>query len=111
MRKLSGRLLITLVLLAVATSAAWTPAHARSRDGTRWVRSHATASVVIGSRPGMRPASGEPDSGAQKTPPTVTGRSGLAGDFDASVVGQPGGASNWFRGISMIWMARYLGVS
>ena len=106
MSKSSSRLLITLVLLAVATCAAWTNADARSSQGARWVRSHVAASVV--SRPGARPASGEPDGGASKDPPLVVGRSGI-------VVAEPaddpsGGLSDWFSRIGMIWMARYLGV-
>ena len=108
MRRPSGRLLITLVLLAVASSAAWTTAHARPRDGARWVRSHVSASVVIGSRPGMRPASGEPDVGASKQPPLVLGRSGIV---DEEPVDDPSsGLYGWVSRIGMIWMARYLGV-
>src|SRR5258706_14194751 len=78
MRRLCSRLLITLVLLAVAASAVWTTAHARPREGARWARSYATAGVMIGSRPGARPASGEPDAGASKNPPLVSGRIGGA---------------------------------
>jgi hypothetical protein len=111
MRTSSSRLLITLVLLAVALSAAWTPAHARPRDGTRWVRSYTSASVVIGSRPGMRPASGEPDSGAQKNPPPTIGRSGPVDDTEDPVVGPQSGVMSWFSRICMVWLARYLGVS
>ena len=109
MRRLGGRLLITLVLLAVATSTAWTTAHARSSGGARWVRSsHVSASVVIGSRPGMRPASGEPDGGAAKIPPLILGRSGIV---DQEPVDDPSsGSGNWFSRIGAIWMARYLGV-
>ena len=110
MRRPSSRLLITLVLLAVAATAAWTPAHARPREWTRWVRSNTSASAVIGSRPGMQPASGEPDSGAQKTPPQMIGRNG---PFDGAEdpVDPSDGAAVWFARIGMIWMARYLGVS
>lgn len=108
MRRLGGRLLITLVLLAVASSAAWTTAHARSSGGARWVRSQASASVVIGSRPGMRPASGEPDGGAARIPPLIVGRSGIV---DQEPVDDPSsGSGSWFSRIGMIWMARYLGV-
>lgn len=106
MRKPSSRLLITLVLLAVATLAAWTTAHARPRQGARWVRSQVAASVV--SRPGARPASGEPDGGASKNPPLVVGRIGVIveePDDDPSI-----GPGDWFSRIGMIWMARYLGV-
>lgn len=109
MRRLSGRLQITLVLLAVASSAAWTTAHARPREGARWVRSYTSASVMVGSRPGMRPASGEPDTGASKLPPLVMGRSGIAGEEPAD--DPSGGSSGWLSRIGMIWMARYLGVS
>lgn len=104
MRIPSGRLLITLVLLAVVSTAAWTTAHARPRVGALLGRSYTSASVVIRSHPGLRPASGEPDVGATKTPPFVTGRSRIADDETIT----PG--LNWFSRISRIWMARYLGV-
>jgi len=109
MRKSNSRLLITLVLLAVASAAAWTPAHARPREGTRLVRSHAVASVAVGSRPGMRPANGEPDVGLTRTPPYVTGRSGTFTD-EEPVVDPLSRTLNWFSRIGMVWMARYLGV-
>jgi hypothetical protein len=103
----SSRLLITLVLLSVAASAAWTTAQARPREGARWGRSYVSGSVVIGSRPGVRPASGEPDTGASKTPPLVSGRTGTIVD---EPVDDPGnGPGVWFSRIGMIWMARYLG--
>ena len=105
MRIPSGRLLITLVLLTVATTATWTTAHARSREGARLGRPYAYANVVIRSTPGMRPASGEPDVGATKNPPTVLGRTDLAVDGEPVADG-----SIWFQWISRIWMARYLGV-
>ena len=109
MRRLGGRLLITLVLLAVATSAAWTTAHARSRaGGTRWVHSHGSATVVTGSRLGLRPASAEPDAGASKEPPLVLGRSGIP--IDGTVDDPSGVPTDWLSRIGMIWMARYLGV-
>ena len=111
MRRPSSTLLITLVLLAVAATAAWTPAHARPREGTLWVRSNTNASAVIGSRPGMQPASGEPDSGAQKTPPQLIGRNGPFDGAEDPVVDPADGAAAWFARISMVWMARYLGVS
>jgi hypothetical protein len=104
MRIPSGRLLITLVLLAVASTAAWTTAHARPREGALGGRSYTSASVMIRSYPGMRPASGEPDTGAQKNPPLVTGRADIV---DQETI-TPG--SNWFPWISRIWMARNLGV-
>ena len=110
MRKSSGRLLITLVLLAVASAAAWAPAHARTLAGTFWVRSHTSVSVTVDRRPGMRPASGEPDSGGMKEPPLVTGRSGYISGEEDPVVEPAGGAMDWFSRIGMIWMARYLGV-
>ena len=64
----------------------------------------ASADIVIRTSPGMRPASGEPDQGAQKNPPLVLGRSQIADDETITV------GSNWFPWISRIWMARYLGV-
>jgi hypothetical protein len=105
MRIPSGRLLITLVLLAVASTAAWTTAHARPREGALGGRSCTSASVMIRSYPGMRPASGEPDVGATKNPPFVTGRTQIVEDEETIAPG-----SNWFPWISRIWMARYLGV-
>ena len=110
MRRSSGRLLITLVLLAVASAAAWVPAQARPREGARWVRSYVSVSVTVGSRPGLRPASGEPDAGGMKTPPQVTGRSSYIDNDEDPVGGPEGGAMSWFSRIGMIWMARYLGV-
>ena len=103
----TSRLLITLVLLAVAaTAACWTTAQARPRWVTHWGRSHVSGGVVIG-RPGMRPASGEPDTGASKNPPLVLGRTGTIVE---EPVDDPGnGPSVWFNRIGMIWMARYLG--
>lgn len=105
MRISSGRLLITLVLLAVASTAAWTNAHARPREGALWGRSSVSASVMVRSYPGMRPASGEPDTGAQKLPPQISGRADIVIDDETTTPG-----ANWFPWISRIWMARYLGV-
>jgi hypothetical protein len=109
MHRPSSRLLITLVLLSVAATAAWTTAQARPSSGARWVRSHVSTSVVIGSRPGMRPASGEPDVGATKNPPLISGRSGI---IDEEPADDPGsGSGSWLSRIGMIWVARYLGAS
>src|SRR6266850_1424275 len=99
MLKSSSRLLVTLVLLAVASAAAWAPAHARSREGTRWVRSYPGVSVTVGSRPGVRPASGEPDVGASRTPPQVTGRSSSVVGEDEDLGGAASGAASWFSRI------------
>src|SRR6266540_2034575 len=108
MLKERGRLLIMLVLLATALTAAWTTAQARPREGTRSVRSYSTASALIVSQPGARPASGqgEPDGGATKIPPVITGGTGLVSDEE----GTDSPASVWFSWISRIWMARLLGV-
>ena len=105
MLKERGRLLIMLVLLATALSAAWTTAHARAREWTSSARSYSTASAMIVSHPGVRPANGEPDTGLTKNPPIVTGRTGLGGEDDAN---SP--VSVWFPWISRVWMARFLGV-
>ena len=108
MRNSFHRLLITLVLLAVACTAAWMPAHAQLRNATLGVSSTASAAVTIGARPGMQPANGEPDAGSTKSPPSITGRSLIYTDADSFGV-LSGGWGSWFSRISMIWVARYLG--
>jgi hypothetical protein len=104
MRNHRSRLLITLILLAVVSTSAWTTAHARPPSGT-----YSGGTTLLGGRPGARPASGEPDVPETKLPaqPHAVG------------VSQPDlGANAWtlttaferFRWISRIWMATYLGV-
>ncbi len=65
-----------------------------------------TGALTIGSKPGMRPFSGEPDIGQSKVPPN-----GMARPSRIISAG-PGlnlPASAWIQWIGRIWMARYLG--
>lgn len=105
-----SRLLIRLVLFAAVLLAVTTSAYARPRGSTREIptRTYLSASVVIApSGRTAQPASGEPDTPAQKIPPTIIGGSMpvLTEDPDAS------GDDGWLVWISRIWMARFLGVS
>ena len=102
------RLLITLVLLAVAASAAASTAHARQLRHSFGDRSHATAGVMIGSTLGARPASGEPDGGATKDPPLITQAQIVNSELDGG--GTYETVSDWFQRIGLFWMARSLGV-
>lgn len=103
MRNHRSRLLITLILLAVVMTSAWTTAHARPPSG-----SVSGSATLLGGRPGARPASGEPDVPDTKLP-TSTHSLGAY---------QPSGADagRWMttierlRWIGRIWMASYLGV-
>lgn len=103
------KLLITLVLTAVAASTTSTAAHARLRL-TLGVRSHASVGVMVGSSVAARPASGEPDAGSSKNPPLVIGQTQIVSpSFDGGATANDA-ISGWFQRIGMIWMARLLGV-
>jgi hypothetical protein len=103
MRNHRSRLLITLILLAVVMTTAWTTAHARPRFG-----SPSGSTTLISARPGVRPASGEPDVPDTKIPVTphalgVSQPEAGASSRTLSVFERLG----W---IGRIWMASYLGV-
>ena len=100
------RLLITLVLLAVAVSVVSTVAHARMGRLGPGLRPHQSVSVMIGSSVGARPASGEPDAGSSKNPPVI-GQSQIVNPYSDG--GGSAAISVWIQRIGMIWMAQYLG--
>jgi hypothetical protein len=103
MFKARGKLLIVLVLVAASLTATWTAVHARSREGaTKYrSRSYSSVGVSVSSRPGARPASGEPDTPNKVPPPghLVLGENG-DGMFG------PGG----LPGLSRVWITRFLGM-
>jgi len=105
MLKASSRLLILLVLIAAAMSATWANAQARSADRTRGTRvgSVSTGSAAIATRPGMRPASGEPDAGSGKIPPAIDGQLPTDPGDEPPLPGM-------LQWISRVWMTRLLGV-
>ena len=103
MSKVRGKLLIMLVLVAASLTATWTAAHARSREGAAKYRSRSYSSVgvSVSSRPGARPASGEPDQ-PQKIPPPGH----LISDENGDGFFGPGG----LPGLSRVWITRFLGM-
>ena len=105
MLKARNRLLILLVLIAAAMSATWANAQARSADRTRGTRvgSVSIGSAAIATRPGMRPASGEPDAGSGKIPPVIVGLPSTDPGDDPPLAGM-------LQWISRVWMTRLLGV-
>ena len=108
MRTARSKLLVVVFLLVAISTTAWSTAHARART---WYRSgyagHSVGSSTVasgGSRPGVGPMSGEPDSSQPtKNVPTVTGRSGVPGD------GGDGDSGPYpLSWIARVWMARFL---
>jgi hypothetical protein len=104
MKSVRSRLLIMLVLAAVAVPAFWTSAQARAcARGSSSIRAAATSTTVT--RSGVRPGGfeGEPDV-PQKLPPV------LGHSADAPPVQGPDDSSTLalLQMISRIWMARYL---
>jgi len=108
MKSIRSRLLIMLVLAAVAVPAFWTSAHARAceRGSSRSWMSAASGTTV--SRSGVRPAGteGEPDV-PQKIPPVI-GRSTQAPPLEGP--NDDMSALMLLRWAGRIWMARYLGM-
>ena len=104
MFKARGKLLIMLVLVAASLTATWTAAHARSREGAAKYRSrsYSSAGVAVSSRPGARPASGEPDQPQNKIPPPGH----LILDENGDGAFGPGS----LPGLSRVWIARFLGM-
>ncbi len=108
MLKTRNRLLVTLVLLLLATATAWTVAEARpkSDDGS----SSGTVAAPGIPKPCAAPASGEPDQPAGHTTPGNHGAVMAPPSQEGSVAVQDV-SWRWIRWISRIWAARYLGVA
>ena len=99
-----SRLLILLVLLAVAATAGWTTALAGEKTGS----STASSSFERVSKPPAAPASGEPDVGQTPRPSTTKGALSPAqwGNGGSS---QGSSADRWLCWIFRMWTIRYLG--
>jgi hypothetical protein len=107
MKSVRSRLLIMLVLAAIAVPGLWASAHARACErGSSSIRSAATWTTVT--RSGVRPSgtSGEPDV-PQKMPPVI-GHSSDAPPVEGPSDDMSG--LSLLRWVGRIWMARYLGM-
>lgn len=104
MRKARNSLLVTLVLAAMAMAVA---SHGAEASGLIPSDSGHPAVVSSVQKPSATPATGEPDVGQNKVPPSSTSAwltTLWGGDHS------PRSVVDWFTWISRIWAARHLGV-
>ena len=106
MQTLRDRLPLLLVLLL--TVVVLTGSAARAANAGAFL--HSSVAMQNAPRPGVGPASGEPDAGTGASPPILVMSRRLTGPGapPIPIVGAPT-VDRWFRWAGWFWMVRYLG--